>query len=107
MSDAEMIRFKEEVIKTIQSETHEAIKHTGNAWIKDAVREIVPIAIKETFMMFGIDPKDPIAVQKDMSYLRELRADSEDRKKAVWNTVIRFTTSGFLSAFVAYLVSKN
>lgn len=101
MNDADLSRFKKECISAIKEETHIAIKHTGHSWIKDAVREIVPLVMHDTLTKLGIQPEPPFESQKDFAYLRQSRIDSEDTKKNIRKSVQTYLVNGGISLIVA------
>lgn len=50
---------------------------------RDEVREIVQETVRETLIAIGVDQKDPLAVQQDLAWLRQLRlAAASARGKA-------------------------
>jgi hypothetical protein len=108
MTDMErqMSDLKRELIEAIKTETHEAIKHTGHSWIKEAVAEIVPVTIEATLERLGIDCKNPFECQKDMAYLRTSRQISEDRHKIFVQTAVRWLTVAGLAGLAGYISTK-
>jgi len=108
MTDMErqMSDLKRELIDAIKTETHEAIKHTGHSWIKEAVAEIVPVTIEATLERLGIDCKNPFECQADMLYLRSARRASEDRQKVFMQTVVRFLATAGMGGVASYIAIK-
>jgi len=104
MDNAELARFEKEIIEAIKKQTEESIKHTGHAWIEDAVSKIVPQAIQETLVRLGMDYTNPLEMQKDLGYLRQSRLDSADTFKAVKRMVIGWITPIIISLYL--LVDK-
>lgn len=102
MTNAELELFKDQILNAITEQTHESIKETGHTWIKDAVREIVPVVFEDTLLRLGINSKEPIELQKDLAHLRQSRLDSYDTFKMIKRMVIGWITPIIISCFLLY-----
>lgn len=60
----------------IREIVHEAISEAG-VMTKPNVREVVREAVEQTLLTLGVDAKNPLTVQQDMHFVRELRSASE------------------------------
>lgn len=98
MAEHELEKFQNRVIEAIKNETHDAIKHTGKTWVKEAVEETVPVAVEATFVKLGIDCKNPFEAQRDFAYLRTAREESEDRRKIIVGAITRWGIGIFIAA---------
>lgn len=52
------------------------------------IRETVRTAVKETFMTLGMDASEPLELQQDMHFLRDLRGERESMRSKGRLTVI-------------------
>jgi len=98
--EAELQKFKNEIILAI-SDSHEAIKLTGDKIVVDAIDQAVPKAIRATFIQLGVDCDKPFEAQQDFAFLRQGRKNSENRKKVVVQTFIKSFTTFCISAITA------
>lgn len=75
------------------------------------IRRIIKESVSETLVSFGINPKDPVELQKDFSFLREWRMTTDTAKKRGLLTVIGIIVAGGLSllwlGFKALMASKG
>jgi len=68
-----MSEASKEEIREIVLETLKEAETMRRADVKEVVRE----AVQETLLMLGVDAKDPLVMQQDMHFVRELRTASE------------------------------
>jgi len=61
------------------------------------LRKVVMDTVKETLLSLGIEPHDPLDMQKDFSYLRDLRLMSESIKSKSVLTIIGALSLGALA----------
>lgn len=61
------------------------------------IRRIIKDSVHETLVSFGINPKDPVELQKDFSFLREWRVTTDTAKKRGLLTVVGIVVAGGLS----------
>lgn len=80
---------EKELAKNIVSEMKPLIEVQKKEWITEVCSEVVPQVLNETFIKLGIDPKEPINMQKDFSHLRSARVRSEDVKKRITTEILR------------------
>lgn len=73
--------------------------------IKEVVREAVAEAVPETLLTMGIDPDQPLEMQKDFVYLRDWRLTSEAIKKKGILAAVGLMVTGGLGAM--YLGLKH
>lgn len=71
-------------LRDIVREELEVARQPDTAAIRDAVR----IAVKETFMTLGMDASEPLELQQDMHFLRDLRGERESMRSKGRLTVI-------------------
>lgn len=107
MTEDELRYLKAELITAIKEETHEAIKHTGHTWIEEAVRKIVPVAIESCMIRLGMEPSEPLLMQRDFSWVRKMREESESKRKVLMTAMINWVTPLSLSGLLAWLISSN
>lgn len=62
---------QEEIRRIVQETLHEQGTMTRND-----VRQIVREAVQETLLSLGVDAQNPLGVQQDMHFVRELRGAS-------------------------------
>lgn len=60
----------------IRRVVHETLLEAGTMTRGD-VKQVVREAVHETLLTLGVDAKNPLTVQQDMHFIRELRAASE------------------------------
>lgn len=60
----------------IRRVVHETLLEAGTMTRSD-VRQVVREAVQETLLTLGVDAKNPLTVQQDMHFIRELRTASE------------------------------
>lgn len=60
----------------------EGLKAGDVALLKDVAEAAATSAVEKTFIAMGLDPKDPIAAQKDFSYLRDMTSRARDQALA-------------------------
>ncbi len=94
-------------IEAIKHETHEAIKETGHTWIEAAVRKITPVAVESTLIRLGMDPKQPLDLQKDFAWLRKMREETENKRKTVITATINYLTPAGIAALIAWFVAQK
>ncbi len=95
-----------ESIEAIKTETHDAIKTTGHTWIEAAVRKITPVAVESTLLRLGMDPKQPIELQKDFAWLRNMREQAENSKKVVIKSAFSYLTTAGIAAIIAWFMTQ-
>lgn len=61
------------------------------------VRTIIKQSVHETLLSFGINPKEPVQLQKDFSFLREWRVTTDTVKKRGLFTMIGILVAGGLT----------
>jgi hypothetical protein len=101
MTKNDLHAFKQEVLEVLREQAHDTLKNTGKGWVVEAVERTVPVAVEATFVKLGIDCKNPFEAQKDFAHLRMIRTESEDTRKNIRQSVIKWTTTICLSAIGA------
>lgn len=61
------------------------------------VRKIIKESVAETLVSFGVNPKEPVELQKDFSFLREWRITTDTVKKRGLFTIIGMLVAGGLT----------
>ncbi|AAT69463.1 gp04 [Alphaproteobacteria phage PhiJL001] len=62
------------------------------------LKEIMEEAVNEALIKIGVDPSDPIEVQKDMQHLRDWRQSVESVQKRGLMVIVSTLTAGLLAA---------
>lgn len=85
---------------------------TTDPEIKVLMQEVAEAAVAKAFTRLGLDPADPLTVQRDMAFLREVRLliqDPETQKDLLhlrrWRKTIDNVQSRGILTFVAILVT--
>lgn len=68
--------MNDEELRAMIREEMEASRQPNMVGVQDAVR----MAVQETLISLGMDSASPLALQKDMAFMRELRETSEKVK---------------------------
>lgn len=62
------------------------------------VQDVVRTAVQETLITLGMDASDPIAIQQDMAFIREMRQTSEKIRSKGLLVVTALLVSALLGA---------
>lgn len=57
--------------------TDNEVKTTATSLTKEDIQDIVRLTVKNTLIQIGVDNENPLEMQKDHIYLREVRQASE------------------------------
>jgi len=68
--------------------------------VREAVEELVPVAVKQTLLAIGINPENPLEAQNDMAFLRSMRERCEKVGMGAVIAAATITVGGILSVFV-------
>jgi hypothetical protein len=63
-----------------------------------SVQEAVKITVKEVFLTMGMDASDPLELQQDFHFIRELRENTESFKGKVMQVVVGMCVTALLLA---------
>lgn len=74
---------------------------------KIAADEAARKAIKETMILFGIDPDDPTAVQKDMAFIRSWREGTAAVGRSGLLTIVGVVIVAFMGLIWAAIKSPS
>ena len=78
----------EELKALIQSAVSDSLSKGGDALDKEELRTLMHDAVVDAMSTLGIDARNPMDVQKDMQFVRELRLTSESVKKKALITLV-------------------
>lgn len=78
----------EELATLIRTTVQEALAQGDEVISKDDLRELMHDAVVEGMSTLGIDARNPLDVQKDMQFVRELRLMSEKVKQKTYLTIV-------------------
>lgn len=74
---------------------------------RDELREIIQSTVTDTLVKIGVDPANPIEMQRDFQHLREWRESTEAVKRKSILTVIGVIASGIIAAIVMAIDKSN
>ena len=78
----------EELKRLISEALSESLMHGGDVLDRQELHDLMHDAVVEAMSTLGIDARNPLDVQKDMLFVRELRLTSENIKKRALFTLI-------------------
>ena len=67
---------------------------------KDEIRSLVRETVEETLTKFGVDTSDPIQLQRDSQFVRDLRKASESAKGKAIMAIVTLLVTTLLGALV-------
>ena len=64
------------------------------------LNSVVAEAVKQTLIQLGVDPSDPLAMQRDFQHLRQWRESGEDLKRKGTVALLGIFLSGLVTLFL-------
>ena len=68
----------------------------NKAELRNLIRSAVSDGLREEFVNYGMDARDPIEMQKDFAYIRALRKASDATKRKAWLVFIGLLITSLL-----------
>ena len=65
---------------------------------REELRQVVKESVHETLTTIGVDPSNPIEMQKDFQHLREWRESMKTIKNRSMLTIVGVVTTGIIAA---------
>lgn len=88
----------EELKRLISEALSESLMHGGNVLDRQELHDLMHNAVVEAMSTLGIDARNPLDVQKDMLFIRELRLISESVKKKTYLTMVALVIGALAAA---------
>jgi hypothetical protein len=73
----------------------------------EEIKSIVAESVKQTLIQLGLDTSDPIQIQKDMAFARDLRKNTEAIKRGGFITICGTIIAGMLGLIWTALKSVH
>lgn len=87
----------EELKQLIRDAVSEAA-HQGEVLDREELRSLMHDAVVDAMSTLGIDARNPMDVQKDMQFVRELRLMSEKVKQKTYLTMVAMVVAALIGA---------